>query len=615
MCGIAGFASADPALDPSWPDAVRRMTDRMKLRGPDAEAVWRAPGVVLGHRRLAILDLDPRSNQPMHWPGAADTPGNLTIVFNGEIYNFRELRAELESQGVAFRTTSDTEVLLALYARDGAAMLPRLRGMFTIAIWDARARELFLARDPYGIKPLYYAETPRGLVFASQVKAILASGLVSPSPEPAGLAGFYLWGSVPEPWTLYRGILSLPCGGWLRVRNGKPVSQPLVWSDIRDNWRRPQVNLSASELQQKVHDAVTESARAHLVSDVPVSVFLSGGIDSSAIAGLVSQLGSRVEGITIGFDEFSSRHEDEVPIAASIAAHYGLPHHVRRITHAEFEADIPAILDAMDQPSIDGVNTWFAAKAAAERGYKVVLSGVGGDELFYGYSLMHELPITARRGRALTAIPGARSLIGAISAAMAKGRHPKLRGIAAFMGSIEGVYFLKRCLFLPAELPLLMGESCAREGLARLASSSPGSPPGMTVANAIDDAASVCLLDSTLYLRNQLLRDSDWASMAHSLELRTPLVDAALLRSLSTVHSGFKGGVGKRMLAHSPARPMPAFAINRPKSGFAVPMTEWLAAATDSRAWSSIPLLAAPGTPWTRRWAQTVLAEGFNNGA
>jgi len=585
------------------------MTDRMRLRGPDAEAVWQAPGIVLGHRRLAILDLDPRSNQPMHWPAA-----DLTLVFNGEIYNFRQLRAELESEGVTFHTTSDTEVLLALYARDKECMLPRLRGMFAIAIWDARSRELFLARDPYGIKPLYYAETPRGLVFASQVKAILASGLVSPSPEPAGLAGFYLWGSVPEPWTLYRGILSLPCGSWLRVRDGR-ASPPVIWNDIRDDWRRPQENLSAAELQQQVHAAVTDSARAHLVSDVPVSVFLSGGIDSAAIAGLISQLGCSVEGITVGFDEFSSRHEDEVPVAAAIAAHYGLPHHVRRITRAEFESDIPAILDAMDQPSIDGVNTWFAAKAAAERGYKVVLSGVGGDELFYGYSLMHELPVIARRGRALAAIPGARSLVRAATAALAKGRHPKLRGIADFMGSLEGVYFLKRCLFLPAELPLLMGESCAREGLALLGCSSAGSPPGVAPANAITPAAGVCLLDSTLYLRNQLLHDSDWASMAHSLELRTPLVDAALLHSLSTVHSRFKDGAGKRLLARSPARPVPDFIIHRPKSGFAVPMTEWLAAAAANRARSSIPLLAAPGTPWTRRWAQTVLAEGFNNGA
>jgi asparagine synthase (glutamine-hydrolysing) len=581
------------------------MTDRMRLRGPDAAGVWTGNGVALGHRRLAIQDLDARSNQPM-----VSTVGKYCITFNGEIYNFHELRRELEAEGAAFRTTSDTEVLLALYARDGERMLPRLRGMFAFAIWDAATREVFLARDPYGIKPLYYAQTERGVVFASQVKAIMASGLVSPESEPAGVAGFYLWGSVQAPWTLYRGVFALTAGHWMRVRAGR-AETPVRWNDIRCNWRQQDVRLSGQELQEVVRKAVTDSVRAHLVSDVPVSVFLSGGIDSGTMASLIAELGGKVEGITVGFDEFTSHHEDEVPSAAVIAKHYGLPHHVRRISREEFEQDIPQILDAMDQPSVDGVNTWFAAKAAAERGYKVVLSGVGGDELFYGYKLMKQLPRDAALGRAAAAIPGGRTLVGAACSILANGhRHPKLKGIAEFMGSLEGVYYLKRCVFLPEELPLLMGEERAREGLERLG----GWPPGMSKANAVNDAAGVCLLDSTLYLRNQLLRDSDWASMAHSLELRTPLVDAALLDALKLCHTSFAGGAGKRLLAQSPARPLPERVITRPKSGFGVPMTQWLAAATERREWSSMALLADRGTPWTRRWAKVVMDEGFKDG-
>jgi asparagine synthase (glutamine-hydrolysing) len=581
------------------------MTDRMRLRGPDAAGVWTGNGVALGHRRLAIQDLDARSNQPM-----VSTDGKYCITFNGEIYNFHELRRELEAEGAAFRTTSDTEVLLALYARDGERMLPRLRGMFAFAIWDAATREVFLARDPYGIKPLYYAQTERGVVFASQVKAVLASGLVSPESEPAGVAGFYLWGSVQAPWTLYRGVFALTAGHWMRVRAGR-AETPVRWNDIRCNWRQQDVRLSGQELQEVVRKAVTDSVRAHLVSDVPVSVFLSGGIDSGTMASLIAELGGKVEGITVGFDEFTSHHEDEVPSAAVIAKHYGLPHHVRRISREEFEQDIPQILDAMDQPSVDGVNTWFAAKAAAERGYKVVLSGVGGDELFYGYKLMKQLPRDATLGRAAAAIPGGRWLVGAACSILANGhRHPKLKGIAEFMGSLEGVYYLKRCVFLPEELPLLMGEERAREGLERLG----GWPPGMSKANAVNDAAGVCLLDSTLYLRNQLLRDSDWASMAHSLELRTPLVDAALLDALKLCHTSFAGGAGKRLLAQSPARPLPEKVITRPKSGFGVPMTQWLAAATERREWSSMALLADRGTPWTRRWAKVVMDEGFKDG-
>jgi asparagine synthase (glutamine-hydrolysing) len=602
MCGIAGLVTATAVLDPASLQAVRRMTDRMQLRGPDGEGLWAGNGVVLGHRRLAILDLNVRSDQPMLTPD-----GGYTIVFNGEIYNFRELRAGLEAQGVTFSTTSDTEVLLTLYTRERERMLPRLRGMFAFAIWHAQSRELFLARDPYGIKPLYYAQTGRGFVFASQVKAILASGLVPPSREPAGVAGFYLWGSVPEPWTLYRDIFALPSGSWLRVHAGKAGS-PVRWDDIRENWRRPAVPQSAEELQERVRETVTESVRAHLVSDVPLSVFLSGGIDSGTIAGLISETGAQVEGITVGFDEFASKQDDEVPVAAELARHYGMPHHVRRIARDEFEQDIPFILDSMDQPSIDGVNTWFASKAAAERGYKVVLSGVGGDELFYGYSLMEDLPRNALQGKIVSSIPGGRSLVKAATGLLADGdRHPKLKGIPDFMDSLEGVYFLKRCLFLPQDLPTLMGVDRAHEGLERLG----GSPPGVPRANAVTAAAGICLLDSTQYLLNQLLRDSDWASMAHSLELRTPLVDAALLHSLSSFQTGFTGGAGKRMLGRAPKINLPQHIIGRPKTGFSVPMTDWLPTAAARRDWAGNPLLADRGTPWTRRWATIVLEQGF----
>ena len=598
MCGIAGFISTPQCLKAAALDAVRRMTARMHTRGPDAEGVWTGEGVVLGHRRLAILDLDARANQPM-----VSIDGRYTIVFNGEIYNFRELRRELEAESVAFRTTSDTEVLLALFAREGERMLPRLRGMFAFAIWDTQSRELFLARDPYGIKPLYYTRTKDGLLFASQVKALLASRLVSAEREPAGLAGFYLWGSVPEPWTLYRDVFALPAGHWLRVHAGVP-SSPVCWHDIRTHWRSEGCNATAQELQELVRQAVKDSVRAHLVADVPVCVFLSGGIDSAALAGLASGLGAKVEGITIGFEEFADRHEDEVPVAAAIAAYYGLPHIVRRVSRTEFGQDIPRILDAMDQPSIDGVNTWFASKAAAERGYKAVLSGVGGDELFCGYSSFRQIPRSANIGKVIAVIPGTRALLGAPCAYLAKSlAKPKLAAVPAFMNSLEGGYFLRRSLFLPGELPALMGADMARDGLARLG----GSPPGMAQADARDGASAVGLLESTHYLRNQLLRDSDWASMGHSLELRTPLVDAKLLGTLGRYVSGFAGAAGKAMLARSPGKPLPESIINRPKTGFSLPMAQWLSEATDQRAWGNLPMLAAPGTPWARRWARIVV--------
>ena len=573
------------------------MTDHMNPRGPDAEGIWVREGAALGHSRLAILDLDARANQPM-----VSEDGRYAIVFNGEIYNFRELRRELEMEGAAFRTTSDTEVLLALFAREGERMLLRLRGMFAFAIRDTQSHELFLARDPYGIKPLYYTRTKDGLFFASQVKALLASGVVSAEREAAGLAGFYLWGSVPEPWTLFHDVFALPAGHWLRVNTDVP-EVPVCWHDIRTHWQGNSCNQSASELAERVRKAMTDSVCAHLVSDVPVSVFLSGGIDSAAVAGLAAGLGARVEGITIGFEEFAGQREDEVPVASAIAAHYGLPHHVRWVSLAEFKQDIPRILEAMDQPSIDGVNTWFASKAAAERGYKVVLSGVGGDELFCGYSSFRQIPRRAALGRVIAAIPGALALLKVPCTYLAKNRsQPKLASVPAFISSLEGAYFLSRSLFLPDELPALMGVDMTREGLARLG----GSPPGMTQAGARGGAA-VGILESTLYLRNQLLRDSDWASMRHSLELRTPLVDATLLETLGPYVSGFADGAGKAMLAQSPKKPLPDLVVDRPKTGFSVPMAKWLSDATDQRAWADLPLLSAPGTPWARRWARTII--------
>jgi asparagine synthase (glutamine-hydrolysing) len=569
----------------------------MQRRGPDAEGIWTREGVVLGHRRLAILDLDRRSNQPF-----ISVDGNYGIVFNGEIYNFRALRAELEQQGVVFRTTSDTEVLLAMFAREGERMLPRLRGMFAFAIWDVRSGEMFLARDPYGIKPLYYAQTEQGVAFASQVKALLASQLVSREHEWAGLAGFYLWGSVPEPWTPYRGVFALPAGSWMQVRAGQ-VGVPVYWNDIRTNWQCKGDVRDAADLEEKVRRAVADSVRAHLVSDVPVCVFLSGGIDSGALAGLLSELGARVEGITIGFSEFSSSNEDEVPVAAHLADHYGLPHHIRKISSREFEEDIPRIIDAMDLPSIDGVNTYFASKAAAERGYKVALSGAGGDELFHGYTYMRSLPKDSKLARRIACVPGVASSLRGLFAMLAKYRgQPKFKAIPEFMRSIEGAYFLQRGLFLPEELPILMGKEAAREGMERLG----GLPPGVARFTATDDEARVCQLDSTMYLRNQLLRDSDWASMAHSLELRTPLVDATLLESLKDCLTLFDGGAGKKMLAHSPTNPIPKEVINRPKTGFGVPMNQWLTSALEKRNPSGALPDRTPGMPWARRWARTI---------
>ena len=492
---------------------------------------------------------------------------------------------------------------MALYARMGERMLPRLRGMFAFAIWDSQLRELFLARDPYGIKPLYYAQTKEGVLFASQVRALIASGLISTEIEPAGMAGFYLWGSVPEPWTIFRGVMSLPAGSWMRIRSSNP-SLPVRWQDVRESWNQAQIRCTEEEVRERVRSAVTDSVAAHLVADVPVSVFLSGGIDSGTVIGLAAQLGAKVEGVTIGFKEFERVALDEAPMAASIASHYGFDHHIRQVTRAEFEEDLPRFIDAMDQPTIDGLNTWFASKAVAERGYKVVLSGVGGDELFYGYGLTREIPRLLRLTRRIAQFPGGRRLTKALVDALPVGKfHPKLKGVSEFMGSIEGEYFLKRGLFLPFELPQLMGPEAAREGLERLG----GFPPGMSGTEAASAEGAICSLDSTLYMKNMLLRDSDWASMAHSIELRTPLVDAALLEAVKGLHTTVFQWTGEALFGKCAVRPATVECCQPAQNGLC---------RTNDASGSSQPSKTGIGgyglstnekEPWTRRWARVVM--------
>jgi asparagine synthase (glutamine-hydrolysing) len=573
MCGIAGVFTSAPAADAVAPEAVSRMTERMRPRGPDGEGQWQEHGVALGHRRLAIIDLDARAAQPMH-----SACGRYVVVFNGEIYNFRDLRRDMEGKGVAFSTTSDTEVLLALFAAEGEAMLPKLHGMFAFVIWDCKERRALAARDPFGIKPLYLAETADGVLVASQVKALLASGLVSRAPCAKGRAGFWMLGSVPEPHTWYRDIRALPAGHCAWIEAGR-VRQERQWHDIGKAWREAgsQGTLPDGDVQSAVRHALRESVQRHLVSDVPVGVFLSGGIDSGSLAGLMAELGTGpIEGVTLAYDEFAGHADDEAPAAAVLANHYGLRHTIRRVTREEFLADLPRILEAMDQPSIDGVNTWYASKAVAERGLKVVVSGVGGDELFQGYSHFRSLPRLLAVRRAAAWLPGAAALIDRAGRwQAARTGNARWRHLEQWTRSIEGAWWLRRSVCAPEQLPALIGADRAREALADF--DVVGQVRAMTGELPRDPALALGQIESATYLRNQLLRDSDWASMDHSVELRTPLVDAHLLQQLQGLLPEFYRFPGKRLLASAPGKPLPQALIRRRKTGFGIPVPRWLA--------------------------------------
>jgi len=578
VCGIAGqFAWR---ADAAGVDArvLAAMAESMRARGPDGEGRWQDSAARAGfvHRRLAIIDLSPRGAQPMALPAA-----DLTITYNGEIYNHRELRRELEAAGAVFASDCDTEVLLHLYARHGVAMLARLRGMFALAIHDGRDGSLLLARDSFGIKPLYYGEHGGSLWFASQVRALLHAP-VDRGDDSAGRAGFLLWGSVPEPWTLFRGIRALPAGHSLRVdARGVAMAQPFL--TVGEILRAAEVATAPSTREDALAEiaaAVRDTVRAHHIADVPVGVFLSAGLDSSMIAlangrtpaGAVHAHAART--LTLGFTEFAGQPEDETALAERVAELAGSVQQTRWVRRAEFEADASALLVAMDQPSIDGVNTWFVARAARAAGLKVALSGLGGDEVFASYPSFTQVPRLARRLRAVARVPALARLVRRGSAPwIGRLTSPKYAGLLEYGGSLSGAYLLRRALFMPWELPALMGERAAADGLAALDTLGALDATHRGIASS---RLAISALESEWYMRNQLLRDADWAGMAQSLEIRVPFVDVELVRRVAPVFARFPD-IGKAEVARAVAPQLPVAVLQRPKTGFVVPVRDWIA--------------------------------------
>ncbi|WP_296615965.1 asparagine synthase (glutamine-hydrolyzing) [Sphingomonas sp.] len=571
MCGLAGFFAHAAHGAPIGRATLVAMRDRMAPRGPDGVGLWIAPDgrAGFGHRRLSIIDLSETGAQPMPTPD-----GRYTIAYNGEIYNYRALRDELTEQGTTFVGDSDTEVVLHLYARYGAGMLGKLRGMFALAIWDAHARTMFLARDPLGIKPLYYADSGGTLRFASQVKALLVDPAISRDPSPAGLAGFHLTGSVPEPFTAYRCIRALPAGHWLMCTEEGPGT-PASYANVAATLAHARGRMVGDG---DVRAALRDSVRHHLVSDVEIGAFLSGGVDSGALIGLMRDCGQqRIRACTLTYREFAGTADDEMPGAIEMARRYGVDHHVRSVAAAEFAEDLDSIFDAMDQPSVDGVNTWFVSKACRDMGLKVALSGLGGDELLAGYSTFRSVPRMFHRAGPLTKMPGAakvaRMLIRALLPRLAR-RNPKVLGVLDHAGTWAGAYLLRRAVLLPFELDGAMDPAMAREGLAEL------DLLGLFTDSLVPDPGSdngrVSALETCNYMRNQLLRDTDWASMAHSVEIRVPLVDFTLLEAIAPRIASLQPGEGKVLLANAPVIPVPADVVARPKTGFGIPVGDWL---------------------------------------
>jgi len=607
MCGIAGIFAYGAAASPVDARELRVIREHMAARGPDGAGEFLSEDgrVGLGHRRLSIIDPVDRSAQPME-----SDCGRHVIVFNGEIYNYRALRSGLQEKGYKFRTQSDTEVLLHLYADTGSAMVERLRGMFAFAIWDAEKQGVFLARDGFGIKPLWYANNCGQFRWASQVRALLAGGALSHTPDPAGWVGFFLFGHVPEPYSTFRAIRALPAGSTLWV-DTDGVGEPLRYFSVAATYREAEsLRLSSDPSNfERVRAALLDSVRHHLVADVPVGIFLSAGVDSGALLGLMRDAGqTEPTGITLTYEEYHGKNEDEAPLAATIAARYGCKHHVRRVLPGEFRDDADRIFASMDQPTVDGINMWFVSKAAGELGCKAVISGLGGDELFGGYPSFRELPRIVRGCAGPSRVPFLAEAfkIFVTRAGLTAAAGPKLASLLIYGGSWAGAYLLRRGLFMPWELEALLDADLLAEGLAELG-------PLGCIESSMQPVPStnfgrIASLESGLYMRNQLLRDADWASMAHSIEVRVPFVDTFLLRELAPIMARLPLGIGKRWLGASPSMPLPPELIERRKTGFGIPVADWLMEHPNLQSWRRMPQLAMKKCPWARRWAYQVAA-------
>lgn len=571
MCGIAAilaYADDAPQVDD---EELRSIRDSMATRGPNGAGTWYCANhrVGLAHRRLSIIDVSSAGHQPMLLHDR-----NLAVTFNGEIYNYRQLRRILEKNGHRFRSASDTEVLLHLYAEHGEAMVDQLRGMYAFAIWDGNKQSLFLARDPFGIKPLYWADDGKTFRTASQVKSLLAGGRIDTSPEPAGHVGYFLWGHVPEPYTLYRGIRQLPAGhcltlsidGTRRLRQFCAIPRILLEAE------KTSLNTS-STAERDLRELLNDSISHHLVSDVPIGVFLSAGLDSTSIAALTSQSQGDLRTVTLGFSEFRGTVNDETILAEQVARRYNARHQTIWVTRKDFEHDLQRLFQSMDQPSTDGVNTYFISKAAKQAGLTVALSGVGGDELFGSYPSFDQIPKVVSTIKSMHISQALGAAFRIVSEPWLKRfTSPKYSGLLEYGGDYGGAYLLRRGMFMPWELPEILDGDLVREGwnelqtLARL---------NDTVNELRSPHLKVSALEMTWYMRNQLLRDTDWASMAHSLEVRVPLVDVDLLRALAPAFTR-KAKPTKRDMALTPGLPLPTAILNRPKTGFTVPVRQWL---------------------------------------
>ncbi|MBL0141395.1 MAG: asparagine synthase (glutamine-hydrolyzing) [Betaproteobacteria bacterium] len=565
MCGIAGFAgSGTQAL-------TDRFVELLSHRGPDDHGTWfdDRERVGLSHTRLSIIDLSPAGHQPM-W----DDSGKVGIVFNGEIYNFRELRAELASAGYPFRSKSDTEVILAGYLSEGEDFVRRLNGIFAFAIWDGREKQLFVVRDPLGVKPLYYSESPEGLLFASEIKALVGAGRVDRSIDPEAIFAHLMFLWAPGSLTMLKSVRKLEAGHAMAVRSGKIIRH---WRYYELPLSSGHAAISAGEAAERVSETLERAVERQMISDVPVGAFLSGGLDSSSIVHFARQRSSApMPCFSIGFRDRRFEDEgfiDDLPYARKAAMHLGVPLHVVEVG-PEIAYSVESMVRQLDEPQADpaAINVGLISKLAREHGIKVLLSGTGGDDLFTGY----------RRHAAMQAekywawLPQSiRRLLSASVGLIPEAAPPSLRRVRRgleyshlddFQRTVSYFFWMN-----PTRTEALLAPDLRQPFRAfRLRN-----PLTEALAGLPDDLPP---LDQRFFLTDHNLNYTDKMGMAHGVEIRVPFLDLEVVRLAASLPLEMKqrGHIGKWILRKAMEHHLPKDIIYRPKTGFGAPVHSWL---------------------------------------
>ncbi|HEV2520750.1 MAG TPA: asparagine synthase (glutamine-hydrolyzing) [Candidatus Acidoferrales bacterium] len=584
MCGICGVIGIDRSE--LGEEITRRMMGALLHRGPDEDGLLAAPSVALGMRRLSIIDL-PGGHQPVF-----NETGNVAVVFNGEIYNFRELKKTLEARGHSFRTRSDTEVIVHAYEEWGEQCVRELRGMFAFAVWDARSSgtsgdaarraRIFLARDRLGIKPLYYAAAGGAFLFSSEVRSLLASGRIEPRVSPDALESYLTFGSVAEPSTLIQGIFSVPPGHFLAFPADappvKPATKPYwVYADsvLRSEGATPKTFQAAAK---QLRPLLEETVRDHLIADVPLGVFLSSGLDSTALVALGSRLQSDLHTFTVVFPE---QQFSESRIARETAKLFKTRHQEILLSPDQLLAQLDDAINSLDQPTMDGLNTYFVSRAARHAGLKVALSGLGSDEIFGGYSTFITTPRAAFVAGLGRLIPGPLRRLTAGAALRMSSGDPMRKAAEVWRSptAFPHGYFFTRTLFTPSRTRRLLAPYFESGGHPR--GESPWRARMLETtqqARNLDSFTSISCFELQSYMVNTLLRDTDAASMANSLEVRVPFLDHRLVEFVGRLPKSakYRAGVPKSLLVEAMSDVLPDEVVGQSKRTFTLPWDVWL---------------------------------------